>query len=181
MYLANPYNNWMMTFIGDPLYAPHAFAIGSNGTVPPDGWGNLVSAQSGFCLDVRGQSATAGAIVDQLPCENDPTQQWEFSPSPDGHYMIKSRPTGLLLTVAGASTKNRAAIILQPNQGWFEPPANQLWSVSAPDAHGRRTIISANSNSCLDDTDFSRKPGTAMQQWACWGGPTQRWLFTPVN
>lgn len=25
-YLANPYNNWMMTFIGDPLYAPPAFA-----------------------------------------------------------------------------------------------------------------------------------------------------------
>lgn len=33
-YLANPFNNWMMVFIGDPLYAPPAFAAPV--TPPPD-------------------------------------------------------------------------------------------------------------------------------------------------
>lgn len=180
-YLANPYNNWMMTFIGDPLYSPAAFALGANRTQPPTGWGNLVVQESGFCLDVTGISAAAGAIVQQWPCWNGPNQQWEFTPTPDGHYTIQSRQTGLLLTVANASTANGAQMIMQPNQGWFEPPANQMWSVSAPNAYGQRSIISANSDSCLDDTGFSTKPGTPVQQWTCWGGPTQKWLFVPRN
>jgi hypothetical protein len=165
----------MMTFIGDPLYAPQAFAG------MPAAWGTLTPEQSGLCLDVRGESTSAGAVVEQWPCWNGPNQLWEFSPVPDGHYTIKSRQTGMLLTVENASTLNRAAIIMQPRQGWFEPAANQLWSVSARDADGRQTIISANSGACLDDTGFSTRPGTAMQQWTCWGGPTQKWLFTPVG
>lgn len=180
-YLANPYNNWMMTFIGDPLYSPHAFSIGASGTIPPNGWGNLVAEVSGFCLDVRGKSTAAGAIVEQWPCWNGTNQQWKFEPTPDGHYTIQSRRSGMLLTVANASTANRAAIVMEPRQGSFEPPANQLWSVSAPDANGRRAIMSANSNSCLDDPGFSTKPGMPMQQWTCWGGATQKWLFVPVN
>lgn len=180
-YLANPYNNWMMTFIGDPLYSPHAFAIGGSVSTPPNSWGKLVAEPSGFCLDVRGKSTAAGAIVEQWPCWNGGNQQWKFAPTPDGHYSIQSRQSGLLLTVADASSANGAAIIMQPNQGWFEPPANQLWSVGAPDANGRRAIVSVNSGSCLDDTGFSIQPGTPMQQWTCWGGPTQKWLFVPTD
>jgi uncharacterized protein (TIGR03790 family) len=180
-YLANPYNNWMMTFIGDPLYSPHAFAIGGSASTPPNGWGNLVPEASGFCLDVRGKSTAPGAIVQQWPCWNGANQQWEFTSLPDGRYTIRSRQSGLLLTVADASTANGAAITMQPNHGWFAPPANQLWSVGAPDANGRRAIISANSDSCLDDPGSSTKPGTAMQQSTCSGGPTQKWLFVPVN
>jgi hypothetical protein len=180
-YLANPYNNWMMTFIGDPLYSPHAFAPSAHQTAPPNGWVNLTVEQSGFCLDVRGESTAAGAIIQQWPCWNGPNQQWQFNAMPNGQYTIQSQQTGFLLTVTGASTQNGAGIIMTPNQGWSEPPANQLWSISAPDANGRRAIVSANSNSCLDDTGFSTTPGTAMQQWACWSGPTQKWLIVPAN
>lgn len=185
-YLANPYNNWMMTFIGDPLYAPRAFALGPDGTSPPAGWGNLTVEQSGFCLDVLGQSTSRGAIVDQWPCWNGRNQQWEFTAVADGHYMIRSRQTGMLLTVASVQPdgiitggSNGTFIIMQPNEGWFEPPANQLWSVGAPDAQGGRAIVSAVSNFCLDDTGFSTTPGTRVQQWSCWGGPTQKWIFVP--
>lgn len=180
-YLSNPYNNWMMTFIGDPLYSPRAFGFAASPFALPNGSGNLVVEQSGFCLDASGESQAAGAVVQQWPCSNAPSQQWEFSPAPNGQYMIKSLQTGMLLTVANASFGNGAAIIMQPNEGWFEPPANQLWSIGASDANGRRAIISANSGSCLDDTGFSTRPGAAMQQWACWGGPTQKWLFTPLH
>jgi uncharacterized protein (TIGR03790 family) len=174
-YLANPYNNWMMTFIGDPLYAPQAFAG------MPEAWGSLVSEQSGLCLDVRGQSAASGAVVQQWPCWNGRNQQWQFTPVANGYFTITSQQTGMLLTVANASTANGAPIVMQSKQSWFEPPPNQLWSVSAPDANGRRSIISAHSCACLDDTGFSAQPGAAMQQWACWGGPTQKWLFTPIG
>lgn len=179
-YLANPFNNWMMTFIGDPLYAPQAFAPAGNTTIA-DRWGTLLPEASGFCLDVRGISAAQGAIVQQWPCWNGPNQQWKFTPGFNGLYTIESRQTRFLLTVSGASMKNRARIIMQPNEGGLQPPANQLWSVGAPDANGRRIIVSANSGSCLDDPGFSRRPGTAMQQWSCWGGPTQKWLFIPEN
>lgn len=174
-YLANPFNNWMMTFIGDPLYAPQAFAG------MPNNWGAFVSQQSGFCLDVRGGSAASGAIVQQWPCWNGPNQQWKFIPTYDGLYTIQSRQTGFLLTVADSSTVNGVGIVVESNAGWFEPPAKQLWSVSAPDANGNRGIISLNSGLCLDDTGFSKSPGTAMQQWECWGGSPQKWLFTPVG
>lgn len=180
-YLANSFNNWMMTFIGDPLYSPKAFGVAGSNTAPPTGWVNLIAEQSGFCLDVRGQSTAAGAVVEQWPCWNGPNQQWQLTATVNGRYLIESRQTGFVLTVNGASMQNGAGIIMAPNEGWFEPPANQLWSLSAPDNEGRRAIVSVNSNSCLDDTGFSTTPGTAMQQWACWSGPTQKWLIAPAD
>ncbi len=39
-------------------------------------------------------------------------------------------------------------------------------------------VIAKNSGKCLDVAGISKVEGTAVQQWTCWGGENQKWLFT---
>jgi hypothetical protein len=43
------------------------------------------------------------------------------------------------------------------------------------------TVISKSSGKCLDVTGISTAALAPMQQWACWGGDNQKFLFTPVT
>ncbi len=38
-------------------------------------------------------------------------------------------------------------------------------------------VIAKNSGKCLDVQGISTKAGAAVQQWECWGGPNQQWVF----
>ncbi len=55
-------------------------------------------------------------------------------------------------------------------------------SVPAPNIPSSwMTVISKSSGKCLDVSGISTAALTLMQQWACWGGDNQTFLFSPVT
>ncbi|HEY6991803.1 MAG TPA: RICIN domain-containing protein, partial [Bryobacteraceae bacterium] len=57
------------------------------------------------------------------------------------------------------------------------PPSTPVAAIPA----GWAQIISKASGKCLDVAGISTAALAPMQQWACWGGPNQKFLFTQVS
>src|SRR5262245_2606177 len=98
-------------------------------TTPTDQYFELVSRNSGKCLDVFGASTGAGASVIQWVCHGGPNQQWRIEPAGGGAVRIIARHSGQALDVFGASLSDGAPIIQWPvhgedNQAWTLEPAS---------------------------------------------------------
>lgn len=88
----------------------------------------------------------------------------------DGLYAFKSRLSGKVLTVAGASTADGARVQqLSDGNG-----RHQQWYVIGQ-GDGYYSIINANSLRSLDNYGNSTTAGTDIAQWGYWGGGGQRW------
>src|SRR5262249_22897505 len=89
----------------------------------------LVSANSGLCLDVTHGSKNAGAQVVQWTCGTGKTnQEWNVIPvSGSSAYQLVSVNSGLCLDVTGASTTAGALVVQwtcgtgSTNQQWTTP------------------------------------------------------------
>jgi arabinan endo-1,5-alpha-L-arabinosidase len=88
----------------------------------------------------------------------------------DGAYAIKSRSSGKVLTVAGASTTN-GAMVQQLGDGGA---LHQTWYVIGQ-GDGYYSIINANSLLSLDNYGNSTTAGTNIAQWGYWAGNGQKW------
>lgn len=103
----------------------------------PTGWINVISKNSGKCLDMRGGPLATSQTV--------PAQQWACSPNPaqmnehfqfvpvNGGYEIKIRNSGLSLQVTGGNSATNGYGIEQ----WpFEAQPYQTWLVTpTPDGY----------------------------------------------
>lgn len=150
-----------------------------NPIVPPDGWVNIVSKNSGKCVSVTGgPSATAPGIpTRQWDCWGGTNQVFKFT-AVTGGYEITAQNSGLQLGVKGGPTmtQNGADIIQYPYWGG----ANEIWNL-LPASEGYVSVVAKSSGSCLDVRDKSKDNGAGIQQWACWGGANQQWKFVPVK
>ncbi len=140
-------------------------------------WVNLVSQNSGKCLDVTGMSESKGVQLQQWTCEGTANQQFQLT-SVQGGYEITAKNSGLQLNVNGgtAVTQDGAAIIQWPYSG----ASNEIWSL-APNADGSYSIKVLSSGKCVDVAGISQSDGALIQQWACWGGANQKWSLVPVQ
>jgi arabinan endo-1,5-alpha-L-arabinosidase len=91
----------------------------------------------------------------------------------DGVYAFKSRLSGKVTGVAGASTADGALV----QQSTDVNGRHQQWYVIGH-GDGYYSIINANSLKSLDDFDNSTTAGTNIAQWGYWAGPGQQWRFT---
>lgn len=91
----------------------------------------------------------------------------------DGLYAFKSRLSGKVLTVAGASTADGAMV----QQLGDANGKHQQWYVIGQ-GDGYYSILNANSLRSLDNYGNSTTAGTNIAQWGYWGGAGQRWRFT---
>ncbi|MFL6417782.1 MAG: RICIN domain-containing protein [Bryobacteraceae bacterium] len=161
----------------DRLFAAHSLLINESRTpVVPAGWAQLISKNSGKCLDVSGISTEAGAFIQQWSCWGGDNQKFEFTPV-DGGYKITAKNSGLQFDVAGgpSATQDGIRIIQWPYWGG----SNEIWQVTlTSDAYF--TIVALNSGKCLDVSDTSKSDGAGVQQWSCWGGDNQKWQLVPV-
>mgnify|MGYP001050951167 CR=1 FL=1 len=85
----------------------------------PTGYHQLVTGSGSLCLDVYGNSAGAGAAIDQWTCNGQANQQWLLN----SNGTVTGIQSGLCLDVSGASTANGALAELwtcngQSNQQW---------------------------------------------------------------
>lgn len=90
----------------------------------------------------------------------------------DGRYAFKSRLSGKVLTVAGASNANGAMVQQASDSG----AKHQSWYVVGQ-GDGYYSIINGASLKSLDNYGNSTSAGTNIAQWDYWGGGGQRWRF----
>ncbi len=164
---------------------------GDSGFPAPGVWYNLISRNSGQCLDVISTPATNGGLlqgtwVQQWTCWGGAMQKWQFTPV-SGGYEITNQNSGMQLDVAGGP----AATMDVDGSGVLQWPywggTNEIWQVT-PTGDGYYEIQPVNSggNECLDvistaETNYAQNPGTRAQQYACWGGPMQQWAIVPAQ
>ncbi len=91
----------------------------------------------------------------------------------EGTYAFKSRLSGKVMTVAGASSANGALVQQLTDSG----ATYQSWYVITHGANGNYSIINVNSLKSLDDYNNSTTAGTNMAQWDYWAGNGQTFRF----
>jgi alpha-galactosidase len=134
------------------------------------GTGELVSAQSGQCLDSRGNGTPGpyvyfpGTAQQIWPCNGGINQ--ELSPTSAGE--LRTMGATECLDVFNNQTAPGTAVELWPCNGG----ANQKWTVES-----NGTIVGQQSGLCLDVRGASTTEGTALDIYTCNGQTNQQWSW----
>ena len=87
------------------------------------GYKKIVSASSGYVLDVQDNSSADGGAIIQWYSNGGNNQQWQFIDAGDGYYKVKNRSSAKILDVYKWSTEDGGTI-----QQWSDVSgANQDW------------------------------------------------------
>lgn len=158
---------------------PNSAQVPAASSSIPTGWVNIISKNSGKCLDLTGGSAATwnGDPAEQWTCWDGPNQQFKFIPV-SGGYEVSIRSGGLALDVRGGSAAVANGTRIQQWSYWGG--SNQIWN-PVPTSDGYYSLIAQNSGACLDVRDSSTLNGAPVQQWACSGSDNQKWSFVPAS
>ncbi len=154
---------------------------GTAGSPVPTGWVNVISKNSGKCLDMTGGPAATW--------QTDPAQQWaclgaaqtnqlfQFTPVTGG-YEIQVKNSGLALQATGGLSAINGSVLEQ----WpFSGQSYQIWNVT-PTSDGYFSISpSSSSTSCMDVRAISKSNGAPVQQWTCSGNDNQKWSLVAAH
>jgi Ricin-type beta-trefoil lectin domain-like len=135
-------------------------------TTVPAGWVNIISKNSGKCLDVQGGFQSDGAPVWQWTCWGGDNQKFWLTPV-SGGYQITVKHSGLQMDVWGGpnATYDGAPLAQYPYGG----STNETFQVN-PTADGYYILNPVNSGKCLDVQGGFQSDGAPVWQWTCWGG-----------
>ena len=128
------------------------------------GPGELISAQSGSCLDTNGNAFANGTKEQIWTCDAGVGQTWTSS--------------GGTLTVDGG-----AYCLDAYNNGTADGTVVDLWSCNGgPNqqwtVNSDGTITGTQSGKCLDVTGAATANGTQVELWTCNGGTNQKWSWS---
>ena len=153
------------------------FSLTINPKTTTSSWFELVSKNSGKCLDVTGSSIQENVQLQQYTCLGGNNQKFQFTPV-SGGYKITNKNSGLGVNIRGgaSATQNGAAVIQWPYSG----ASNEIWNTH-PNVDGSYTITVNSSGKCMDVTGQSTKNGALIQQWQCTGGANEKWSLVPVQ
>lgn len=130
----------------------------------------LVNANSGHCLDVAGDSRSAGGNVQQWSCNGMGPQDWSLRARGGGHFALTGRNSGHCLDVENGSAVPGANV----RQWYCNASSAQDWRLENV-GRGYYRLIARSSGQCLDVAEGSREPGGNVQQWTCNGLQPQIW------
>ena len=148
---------------------------GSTGSTFPSGYHRLVIAKNSLCLDVYGNSGTAGAAIDQYTCNGQSNQQFQFVPVSGGYGELQAQNSGQDVTVANSSTaQGTPDIVQQPVNG----SAASLW-LPQQQSDGSWQFKNQNSGLCLDVYGNGANTGQQLDQWPCKNAPGTNQDFNP--
>ena len=150
-------------------------ASGSSGGGFPSGYHQLVIGNNSLCLDVFGNTATAGAAIDQWSCNGQSNQQFQFVPVSGGYGELQAQSSGQDVAVANNSTaQGTPDIVQQPVNG----AADSLW-LPQQQSDGSWQFKNQNSGLCLDVYRAGSNTGQQLDQWACKNAPGTNQDFNP--
>ena len=133
----------------------------------PDGYHQLVVANNSLCLDVYGNSGSAGAAIDQWTCNGQGNQQFQFVPASGGYGELRAQSSGQDVAVAGSSTAAGTPDIVQQAPG---TAVNGLW-LPVRQSDGSYAFQNRNSGLCLDVYGAGSNAGQQLDQWQCKNAP----------
>ncbi|WP_432045459.1 RICIN domain-containing protein [Streptomyces asiaticus] len=141
----------------------------------PTGYHQLVIGSDSLCLDVYGNSTSAGAAIDQWTCNGQSNQQFQFLPVSGGYGQLQAQNSGLVVAVSGGSTSAGTPDIVQQAPG---EAAGGLW-LPVQLSDGSYAFQNKNSGLCLDVYGGSSSPGQQLDQWPCKNTAGSNQDFTP--
>jgi hypothetical protein len=154
--------------------AAYVFTIDAPDFHPPIDY-EIVSRNSGKCLDVSYASTEAVASVIQWICHGGANQQWRLEPVGDGAFRIIARHSGQVLDVYGGFVDDVTPVIQYPWHGGD----NQLWTLE-PTSNGYVFLVAQHSGKVLDVEYASPDDGARVIQYTLHGGANQQWLLHAV-
>lgn len=134
----------------------------------------LVSRQSGKCLDVFDHGLQAGARLQQWACTGEPHQKFRLIDRGAGNYSLQGVQSGKVLSVDYGSGDN-GAIVHQ----WDDNAApDQIFHIN-PSVDGSFELRFSHSSKCLevDGGNMVLADGGKVQQWDCLNGANQQWTL----
>ena len=139
----------------------------------------ICNQSSGMCLDVKGNSTSAGAVIDMYPANGGMNQKWVFervnTNSHDGNYRIRSASSNLYLDVVGSSKAAGGVVDQAMNTG----TTNQMWNMIQIVA-GSYLMENENSRLLLN-TDGIPQGGQIVQNGSGSYDDSQMWKLTLVD
>jgi non-reducing end alpha-L-arabinofuranosidase len=141
----------------------------------PSGYHRLVVGNDGLCLDVFGNSGSAGAVIDQWSCNGQANQQFQFLPGANGYGELQAQNSGQVVAVANSSTAQGTPDIVQQARNGA---ANSMWQ-PVQQSDGSYAFRNQNSGLCLDVYGSSGTAGQQLDQWPCKNTPGSNQDFTP--
>ncbi|MGW6016128.1 ricin-type beta-trefoil lectin domain protein [Streptomyces sp. NPDC055210] len=130
----------------------------------PSSVGSLIKGHaSGRCINVSGNSASSGRLLDIMDCSRGARMEWKFMP--DGTI----RAMGECMEVAGNSAENGANIQLAGCDG---STAQHFVLNTSHD------LVNPQSHKCVDVKDQLTANTSRLQLWTCNGQRNQKWSKT---
>lgn len=130
------------------------------------GTGELVSAQSGRCVDTAGGNVHLPGTKEQIWDCNGGVNQ-EFSPTSSGELRTMGA-TGCLDVFENGTTPGTRVSLWNCHGG-----DSQKWTVRSDG-----TIVARHSGLCLDVAGAKTANGTPLQLWTCNGSANQKWSWS---
>jgi hypothetical protein len=135
------------------------------------------SVNSGKCVDVTGNLATSGALIEQWDCNGQKNQQFKFTATSNGYEVRPMNGTTQCLDVFQASLVNGGVI----DQWSCNGHTSQRWKVLTTSTSGQFELQAVNSGKCLDVINSSTARGAKLQQNTCGAKANQRFTFSTVS
>lgn len=132
---------------------------------PAAGKHTIYNLDSGWCMDVVGESLSDGVGVQQFPCHGNDNQSWRFEPEGSGYSSIRAAHSGKCLTFGPSTFAQPAAVIQQSCNG----ADNQKWRLRLMSAGP--VEIRSKRDRCLDVVPG----GQLLQETSCTWQTRQRW------
>ncbi|WP_078960311.1 RICIN domain-containing protein [Streptomyces sp. NRRL WC-3618] len=148
---------------------------GDGGGGFPGGYHQLVVGAGGLCLDVYGNSGSAGAAIAEWTCNGQGNQQFQFVPASGGYGQLQAQSSGLVVAVSGGSTAAGVPNIVQQAPS---SAAAGLW-LPVRQSDGSYSFQNQNSGLCLDAYGGGGKAGQQLDQWSCKNTAGSNQDFTP--
>ncbi|MGW4985076.1 RICIN domain-containing protein [Streptomyces mirabilis] len=141
----------------------------------PTGYHRLVIGNDSLCLDVYGNSGSAGAAIDQWTCNGQSNQQFQFVPGAGGYGQLQAQNSGLVVGVAGGSTTAGTPDIVQQAPGGA---TGALW-LPVRQSDGSYSFQNQSSGLCLDVYAGGGNLGQQLDLWSCKNTAGSNQDFTP--
>lgn len=141
---------------------------------PAQGRYQLVSVNSGKCIDVTASGTDDGTNVQQYTCNGGLAQTWDLVQTATGEFKLLTALNGKAINIASASKNDGARLQIWADNGTVA----QRYSVQPVSGSSTDwSIVNRSSGKCLDISGGATADGAALQQWSCNGNPQQRFRF----
>jgi lysophospholipase L1-like esterase len=131
----------------------------------------IMSVNSGSCLDLPNGSSAEGVAYQQHTCNQSNAQRFQLWGGPNGTYYIGNIGDWKCLDASNGSSLQQKSCVWNSTQQFY------IEEVSS----GQKRLRSVTANKCVDITGGRTADGTAAILWGCSGSSNQSWVLRGIT